>query len=53
MWIVVIREAETKELVFIYTDLYTVFKECSEWLFLWEVNGELYDRRKINKLSIL
>lgn len=33
---VVIREAETKEPVFIYTDSYTVFKECSEWLLFWE-----------------
>lgn len=38
VWRVVIREAESKEPVFIYKDSYATFKRCTEWLPFWEQN---------------
>ena len=38
VWSVIVREAETTEPVFIYTDSYAVFKGCTEWLTFWEQN---------------
>lgn len=42
VWSIVVKEAETTEPVYIYTDSYAVFEGCTEWLPFWEQNqGEV------------
>ncbi|KAM9590605.1 uncharacterized protein ACIBXB_005796 isoform 2-T2 [Morphnus guianensis] len=47
VWSIVIKEAETTEPVYIYTDSYAVFKGCTEWLPFWEQN-----QWKVNQVPV-